>query len=65
MVMTGAYWLIGAMTAILTAFAAVFALAFWVTGGSAWMPAFFPAFIAVPGWVGVKTLAPLFRSLDD
>jgi ABC-type uncharacterized transport system permease subunit len=45
----------------MTAFAAVFALAFWVTRGSAWMLAFFPAIIGVPFAVMIPILSVPLR----
>lgn len=57
-------WLISAaLCAGMAAFAAIFALAFWVTRGSAWMLAFFPLFVGVPVAAMVPILPLIFR--DD
>jgi hypothetical protein len=43
----GDLWrIVGALCASAASFAAVFAFAFWVTSGSAWMLAFLPLFMA-------------------
>lgn len=56
-----AWMMTGALCAAMIAFAATFALAFWVTGGSIWMLAFFPAFIGVPAAAVIPILAAIFR----
>lgn len=54
---------VGAFCAGAASFAAMFALAFWVTGGSGWMLAFFPLIMAAMVVPPILVLRDMFR--DD
>ena len=54
-----AWRILGTFAGMMAAFAGTFAAAFAITGGSVWMLAFFPAFVAAPGAVAILGLKDL------
>lgn len=55
----------GAMCAGMAGFVGLFAVAFAVTGGSAWMLAFLPLFPAVMAAPIILILRPMFHEDDE